>query len=54
MVSSIEGAGQMDIHMERMKVGPYQTPYTKMYSKQINDYNYEVVRRKPKCESSLL
>lgn len=53
MASSIEGAGQMDIHMENNEGGPL-SPYTKIYSKQINDYNHKVFRRKPKSEPSLL
>lgn len=45
MAFSVEGAGQMDIHTEKNEGGPL-SPYTKIYSKQINDYNHEVFRRK--------
>lgn len=36
--------GQLDIHMQKIEVGPYLTPFTKTNSKLINNLN---IRHKP-------
>ena len=38
-ISSINGVGKLDSHMEKNETRPYITPFTKTKSKQIKDLN---------------